>query len=98
MLKPKRKPAAQDRADKLARLCAASDNSAIGGIGGIDLQIEDMVREWIFADDIGRRWRFDLAWPSFRVAVEIDGFGPGHYSKHGRAKDNYKANAAALRG
>ena len=56
------------------------------------------MREWLFADDIQRRWRFDLAWPSFRVAVEIDGFGPGHYSKHGRAQDNYKANAAAMRG
>ena len=35
--------------------------------------------EYPFAKSLGRRWRFDLAWPDIRVAVEIEGgiFGKG---------------------
>lgn len=32
-------------------------------------------RELRFARDIGRQWRFDLAWPIPRVAAEVDGGG-----------------------
>ena len=81
-----------DRAERLARLCVLGDSQ------GLTLYHDAMVREYEFARDIGRKWRFDLAWPLYLVAVEVDGFGPGHYSKHGRAQDNYKANAATLRG
>jgi very-short-patch-repair endonuclease len=42
-----------------------------------------------------RRWRFDIAFPSLKVAVELDGFGFGHQSKGQRRKDNEKSNAAA---
>ena len=30
-------------------------------------------RELLFAQSIGRRWRFDFAWPSHKLAVEIEG-------------------------
>lgn len=30
-------------------------------------------REFAFANTIGRRWRFDFAWPQHRLAVEIEG-------------------------
>src|SRR5690349_12801706 len=30
-------------------------------------------REYVFAHSIGRRWRFDFAWPQYRLAVEIEG-------------------------
>lgn len=29
--------------------------------------------EYLFAREIGRRWAFDFAWPSLRLAVEIEG-------------------------
>lgn len=50
-----------------------------------------------------RAWRFDLAWPEFRVAVEIEGVlwsGPGgrHQRPIGLAMDAEKYNAAQLRG
>ncbi len=45
--------------------------------------------------DAKRKWRFDFAWPSKRVAVEIDGFGYGHQAQQQMAADNEKANRAA---
>lgn len=30
-------------------------------------------REFVFANSIGRRWRFDFAWPQHRLALEIEG-------------------------
>lgn len=30
-------------------------------------------REYLFAKELGRRWRFDFAWPVHRVAVEVEG-------------------------
>jgi very-short-patch-repair endonuclease len=30
-------------------------------------------REFVFANSIGRRWRFDFAWPQYRLALEIEG-------------------------
>jgi hypothetical protein len=48
----------------------------------------------------GRRWRFDLANPALRLAIEIDG-GTGA-QRHGavwhRAKDYEKSNEAIARG
>lgn len=34
-----------------------------------------------------RKWRFDFAWPSHKVAVEIQGMGAGHCSLDGMTKD-----------
>jgi len=30
-------------------------------------------RELLFASELGRRWRFDFAWPDHKVALEIEG-------------------------
>jgi len=60
-------------------------------------------REYRFAPD--RKWRFDFAWPSDRIAVEIEGgindFGKGrgyHLRKEGFLKDAAKYNRAAVLG
>ena len=49
--------------------------------------------------DAARRWRFDYAWPSQRVAVEIDG---GQWvrngGRHNRDSDREKLNQAAAQG
>lgn len=51
-----------------------------------------------------RRWRFDFAWPSWKLAVEIDGgtFARGRTSGHtsisGMARDREKDAEAAILG
>lgn len=48
-----------------------------------------------------RFWRFDLAWPEHRLALEIEGgvwTGGRHTSGAGYAKDMEKYNAAVLAG
>ena len=45
-----------------------------------------------------RRWRFDLAWPSIKIAVEFHGGGFGHQSHGGRVSDYEKLNAALCLG
>ena len=54
-------------------------------------------REFRFHDK--RRWRFDLAWPDYKVAVEIDG---GQFKKfggrHARDSDREKMNNAVILG
>lgn len=50
------------------------------------------VLEFAFSDS--RKWRFDFAWPTLRVGVEIDGFGYGHQAQQAMAADNEKQNAA----
>lgn len=53
----------------------------------------DLTTEYVFHDE--RKWRFDIAWPGLRVAVELDGMGFGHQAI-ARLKQNYeKQNAAA---
>lgn len=56
-------------------------------------------REWMFAAGIGRRWRFDFAWPDAKVAVEIDGgqWAP-HGGRHNTDRDRDKMNHAAVLG
>ncbi len=55
------------------------------------------VREYRFHPE--RRWRFDFAWPSYRMAVEVDG---GQWmargGRHNRDADREKLNAAACDG
>ncbi len=48
-----------------------------------------------------RRWRFDFAWPLYRVAVEVDGgiYSRGrHVRGSGFEKDAEKRNAAVIAG
>lgn len=60
----------------------------------------DYVPEYRFHPD--RKWRFDYAWPAFKVAVEIQGFGKGGFGGHQRQagveKDNEKCNMALTMG
>jgi len=46
-----------------------------------------------------RRWRFDYAWPEYKVAVEIDGgqWKPGG-GRHNTDADREKLNTAAAMG
>jgi len=48
-----------------------------------------------------RRWRFDYAWPAYRLALEVEGgiwVGGRHNSPTGFFKDLEKYNAAAILG
>ena len=57
------------------------------------------IREHRFAPP--RRWRFDLAWPSLRLALEIEGgvwTGGRHVRGAGFERDAEKYNAATLAG
>jgi very-short-patch-repair endonuclease len=45
-----------------------------------------------------RQWRWDFCWPQFKLAVEIQGFGPGHNSYSGMSNDYEKHNEAILLG
>ena len=65
--------------------------------------IADPVEEHPFAKHLGRRWRFDFAWPGQLVAVEVDGGiwmrGGGRHSRGaGYEADAEKLNTAALLG
>lgn len=60
-------------------------------------------REYAFAQDDGRRWRFDFAWPEKLLAVELEGiFRFGDQTRHqraaGYANDVEKYNAAVKLG
>ena len=61
--------------------------------------LPEPVTEWRFTQE--RRWRFDFAWPSQRVALEVDGGGwiNGRHSRgSGIEKDAEKQNAAVAMG
>jgi hypothetical protein len=45
-----------------------------------------------------REWRFDFSWPMKKIAVEVQGMGPGHCSLRGMTNDYDKALAAQLLG
>ena len=55
--------------------------------------------EYPFSRPLGRRHRFDWAWPAVRVAVEVDGgqWAPGG-GRHAKDKDREKLNIAASLG
>lgn len=60
-------------------------------------RLPEPVREYRFAPP--RRWRFDLAWPAHKVAVEVDGgtwVGGRHSTGAGFERDAEKLNEAAL--
>jgi very-short-patch-repair endonuclease len=59
------------------------------------------VLEHTFAKAMGRRWRFDLAWPSRMLAAEVDGgswVGGRHTTGTGFEADAEKLSAAAALG
>jgi hypothetical protein len=61
------------------------------------------VREFPFAGLEGdRNWRFDVAWPAEKIAVELEGIARGKRSRHterrGYQADCEKYNEAALDG
>lgn len=63
------------------------------------VQIPEPVPEWKFAEP--RRWRFDFAWTSHKVALEVDGgvWVQGRHSRgSGLIKEHEKMNAAATLG
>lgn len=65
------------------------------------MRLPAWVEEHQFAVSIGRRWRFDFAWPDRMLAVEIDGgaFSGGRHTRGtGFVEDCRKLNAATLMG
>jgi very-short-patch-repair endonuclease len=63
--------------------------------------LPEAVREYPFAQSLGRKWRFDFAWPESKVALEVEG-GTFVRSKHtsgiGIQRDIDKTNMAVLLG
>jgi hypothetical protein len=68
-----------------------------------------LVRELQFAKHLGRKWRFDCAFPDYKIAVEVNGVAVRrlagqlvvmgrHASITGIRNDNEKLNCAALLG
>ncbi len=55
----------------------------------------DIVHEHPLANT---NYRFDFAWPSCKVAVEIHGFGFGHQAISGLARDCQKMREAIMQG
>ncbi|MHB8815020.1 MAG: hypothetical protein ACYDAE_17350 [Steroidobacteraceae bacterium] len=66
-------------------------------------------RQWRFAKAVGRQWRFDFAWPTLKLAVEIDGVvvrkihgelvvSGRHATIGGIRDDNEKINSAIMLG
>jgi len=67
---------------------------------GNGISIEET--EYMFAHaTVGRKWKFDYAWPSHRVAVELEGgvwVGKGHAAPVRFIGDCEKYNRASLDG
>ena len=64
-------------------------------------KLPEPVREYPFAKAIGRRWRFDFAWPDLRVAAEVEGgiySGGRHTRGKGFERDAEKYNQATVMG
>jgi hypothetical protein len=64
-------------------------------------QLPQFVTEYKFAAALGRQWRFDIAWPFYELAVELEGgvwSGGRHVRGAGFINDCDKYNAAALLG
>lgn len=61
-----------------------------------DHHIPNPTQQYIFHPQ--RQWRMDFSWPAHKLAVEIQGFGPGHNSYNGMSNDYEKHNEAMLLG
>lgn len=44
------------------------------------------------------RWRYDFFWPDVGLALEVQGYGPGHCSPEGMYNDANKNNASIAQG
>lgn len=64
-------------------------------------RVPQFVTEYKFAKALGRQWRFDIAWPIYELAVELEG-GVWSQGRHVRGSgfiaDCDKYNAAAMMG
>lgn len=57
------------------------------------------VAEYPFDSFMGRKHRFDWAWPDYKIAVEVDGGQyAAHGGKHSEDRDREKLNIAASLG
>lgn len=56
----------------------------------------DLTKEYQF--HMFRKWRFDIAFPTMKLGIELDGFGYGHQSVVQRKRDNEKSNEAVVLG
>ena len=73
----------------------------LGLLREIGKDIPAPTQEYRFALELGRQWRFDLAWVDQRVAVELDGGGfvAGRHNRAvGMENDDQKLNAATCLG
>jgi very-short-patch-repair endonuclease len=64
-------------------------------------ELPEPEREYRFARAMGREWRFDLAWPALKLAVEVEGgiYGRGRHTRgKGYEDDCTKYSWAALLG
>lgn len=64
---PKRKAPGQSAKSKLAETFALQLAASADRLPGAP------IREFRFATGIGRKWRFDFAWPDLKIGVEVDG-------------------------
>jgi len=67
-----------------------------------EVHLPHPVTEYMFAAP-GNKWRFDYAWPSLRIALEVEGglymkHASGHRSVTGVLRDMTKYNRAAAMG
>jgi very-short-patch-repair endonuclease len=74
---------------------SAAEEAFLAAWNKAPLEGADLVREYRFHPL--RRWRFDVAFPRAKLAVEIDGRGR-HQTVTGVRSDCEKANTATLMG
>lgn len=74
---------------------SAAEEALAAALAGDPLPGWDLTREYRFHPD--RRWRFDFAFPSQRLAIEVDGRGQ-HQTVAGVRNDCEKRNEAVRRG
>ena len=67
---------------------------------GFDLPVQEFCPKLVHDDKV-RKWRFDIAWPEYKIAVEVEGgvYTSGRHTRGvGYEMDLRKYNAAALCG
>jgi very-short-patch-repair endonuclease len=88
---PKRPPSSSPRR---ASAKSEAEEALATELARVALPGWDLEREYRFHD--GRKWRFDFAFPSLHLAIEVDGSGHQRFGK--TDKDNEKLNEAAKLG
>lgn len=74
---------------------SAAEDALVAALEADPLEGWDLTREYRFHPT--RRWRFDLAFPSQKLAIEVDGRG-AHQTVVGVRRDCEKGNEAVRRG